>query len=174
MARSVQERAPAPEVLDARGEMLDKSIRRARYAQDELIELLHVAQDIYGFLSEEVLEHLARELKLPPSLVYGVATFYHLFTFERPGRHACTVCTGTACFVKDADGIVAAVRDRYEVLPGSTSDDGSLSLTTARCLGSCGLAPVVVVDGTVLAHQTPATALAQLGRAMEQEAEVGG
>ena len=140
--------------VDGRLALVDKSLRRARYAQDELIELLHVAQDIYGSLSDDLLLHLAHELKLPPSMVYGVATFYHLFVFDPPGAHGCTVCTGTACFVKGADQIVEAVRSGFEVEIGQTTPDGQLTLTTGRCLGSCGLAPVVVLDGTVLGHQS--------------------
>lgn len=135
---------------DERFAIVDKHLRRVRNQQDQLIATLHVAQDVFGHLDHDVLLYVARALRLPPSMVYGVATFYHLFTFEAPGDHACTVCTGTACFVKGADDIVAAVSDRYEVLPGSTSEDGSLSLSAARCLGSCGLAPVVVLDGHVV------------------------
>lgn len=139
---------------DARLALIDKSLRRSRYAQDELIELLHVTQDICGSLSDDVLLHLATALRLPPSLVYGVATFYHLFVFEPPGEHACTVCTGTACFVKGADRIVEEVRTTFEVEPGQTSSDGRLTLATGRCLGSCGMAPVVVLDGAVLGQLT--------------------
>lgn len=139
---------------DARLALIDRSLRRSRYAQDELIELLHAAQDIYGSLSDEVLLHLASALRLPPSMVYGVATFYHLFVFEPPGEHACTVCTGTACFVKGADRIVEALRGVYGIDPGQTSPDGRLTLTTGRCLGSCGMAPVVVLDGEVLGNRS--------------------
>lgn len=134
---------------DERFAIVDKHLKRVRYAQDQLIETLHVAQDVFGYLSEDVLMYVARALLLPPSMVYGVATFYQLFTFEAPGDHACTVCTGTACFVKGADDIVRSVGMAYEVPAGSTSADGRLTLKTARCLGSCGLAPVVVLDGTV-------------------------
>lgn len=95
---------------------------------------------------------MGRALRLPASRVYGVATFYHLFTFEAPGEHTCTVCMGTACYVKGADRIVGAVQDRYEVGVGQTTEDGRFTLSTARCLGSCGLAPVVVLDGEVRGH----------------------
>ena len=137
---------------DERFALVDKHMKRVRWAQDQLIETLHVAQDVFGYLSEDVLMYVARALRLPPSMVYGVATFYQLFTFDAPGDHSCTVCTGTACFVKGADDIVRAVSDAYDVLAGSTSEDGTLTLKSARCLGSCGLAPVVVVDGEVLAR----------------------
>lgn len=134
---------------DDRFELLDKAMRRGRYAQDQLIEVLHVAQEVFGYLSEDVLLYVARALRLPPSRVYGVATFYHLFSFDPPGDHAATVCTGTACFVKGADAVVDALAREYRVVPGATSEDGRFTLKTARCLGSCGMAPVVVLDGEV-------------------------
>jgi bidirectional [NiFe] hydrogenase diaphorase subunit len=139
---------------DARFDLVDKHLKRVQYAQDQLIETLHVAQEVFGHLSEDVLLYVARALRLPPSMVYGVATFYQLFTFDPPGEHSCTVCTGTACFVKGADEIVTAVAGGHRVPVGATSADGRLTLKTARCLGSCGLAPVVVLDGEVLGHQS--------------------
>jgi bidirectional [NiFe] hydrogenase diaphorase subunit len=156
---------------DQRFALLDGSIRRARHAQDELIELLHVAQAIFGYLSEDVLRYLAHELRLPASRVFGVASFYHLFTFKAPGRHTCTVCTGTACFVKGADAIVAALEAAHAVLQGETTEDGRLTLSTGRCLGSCGLAPVMVLDGEVYGKQTTAVALAHVDAALAREAE---
>ncbi len=152
---------------DERFALVDKHLKRVRYEQDQLIETLHVAQDVFGYLSEDVLMYVARALLLPPSMVYGVATFYQLFTFEAPGDHACTVCTGTACFVKGADGIVRTVGDAYAVAAGATSDDGRLTLKTARCLGSCGLAPVVVLDGTVHGHLDAAEAVALVRAAVD-------
>lgn len=151
---------------DARFEALDRAVRRARYAQDQLIELLHVAQEVFGHLSEDVLVYLARQLRLPQGKVYGVATFYHLFTFEPLGAHTCTICTGTACFVKGADEIVEAVTERHGLAPGQTAGDGSLTVSTARCLGSCGLAPVVVLDGRVHGTETPQGVVAALDQAL--------
>ncbi|MDJ0770087.1 MAG: bidirectional hydrogenase complex protein HoxE [Ilumatobacter sp.] len=154
---------------DDRFELVDKHLKRGRYAQDQLIETLHVAQDVFGFLSEDVLMYVARALRLPPSMVYGVATFYQLFTFDPPGDHSCTVCTGTACFVKGADEIVAGVSSAHDVPSGQTSADGRLTLKTARCLGSCGLAPVVVLDGEVLGHQTAESTLEGVALALDTE-----
>jgi len=151
---------------DDRFNLLDKQLKRVRYGQDQLIEILHLAQDVFGYLNEDILIYLARNLMLPPSMVYGVATFYQLFTFDPPGDHSCTVCTGTACFVKGADDIVNSVSDEHSVEVGTTSEDGTLTLKTARCIGSCGLAPVLVVDGEVLAHQTPESALEVVGAAL--------
>ncbi|HEY5651108.1 MAG TPA: NAD(P)H-dependent oxidoreductase subunit E [Acidimicrobiia bacterium] len=154
---------------DDRFAIVDKHLKRVRYEQDQLIETLHVSQDVFGYLSEDVLMYVARALLLPPSMVYGVATFYQLFTFEAPGDHACTVCTGTACYVKGADDIVGSVTETYQVAAGATSDDGRLTLKTARCLGSCGLAPVVVLDGTVHGRLDAAGTLVLVRAALERE-----
>jgi len=135
---------------DERFALVDKAIKRARFEQNALIDILHVAQDVFGYLDTDLLMYVARALRLPPSKVYGVATFYSLFTFEVPGDHACMVCTGTACFVKGADEIVADISAEFDVPEGGTSADGALTLTTARCIGSCGLAPMVLLDDEVL------------------------
>jgi bidirectional [NiFe] hydrogenase diaphorase subunit len=153
---------------DERFAIIDKALTRGRYAQDHLIEVLHVAQDVFGYLSPDVLHYLAHELRLPPSMVFGVATFYHLFSFDPPGAHACTVCTGTACFVKGADAIVGSLQQTYSVPAGSTTEDGAFTLSTARCLGSCGMAPVVVVDGVVRGHQSAESALEAVEAALAQ------
>jgi bidirectional [NiFe] hydrogenase diaphorase subunit len=157
---------------DDRFDVIDKRLKRTHYAQDQLIEVLHVAQDVFGYLSDDVLLYVAYALRLPPSRVYGVATFYHLFNFEQPGDHSCTVCTGTACFVKGADEIVRQVGSTYDVAIGATSEDGRLTLRTARCLGSCGLAPVVVFDGEVLAHQSAEETLETVAAAVDEKVEV--
>jgi bidirectional [NiFe] hydrogenase diaphorase subunit len=160
-------RAPSHPSGDERFALLDTALRRARHEPHQLIEVLHRAQDIFGHLSEDVLLYVARGLRLPRARVYGVATFYHLFRFEPAGEHACSVCTGTACFVKGADEIVDALQREHGLLAGETTADGRLSLTTARCIGSCGLAPVALIDGEVLGHldaeATLAAVAARLG-----------
>ena len=140
---------------DPRAALLNTQLKKVRYRADALIEVLHAVQDIYGYLSPDVLSTVAGELKLPPSRVLGVATFYHLFTFEPRGEHTCTVCTGTACFVKGADALVEAVSETFGVGQGQTRADGAISLLEARCIGSCGLAPVALVDGAVVAKAKP-------------------
>lgn len=157
---------------DARFELLEKTLKRFRYAQDALIEVLHNAQDIFGYLTDDVLIYVAQQLKLPPSRVYGVATFYHLFSFEPKGEHSCTVCMGTACFVKGADDIVKALHESYALQAGETSPDGKLSLSSARCLGSCGLAPVLLIDGTVVGKASPEITLSSLAEKLEPTPEV--
>jgi bidirectional [NiFe] hydrogenase diaphorase subunit len=142
---------------DHRFKMLDATMKRLKYQPDALIEVLHNAQELFGFLKEDLLMYVARGLKLPPSRVFGVATFYHLFTFAPKGEHACTVCTGTACFVKGANALVDEVTRATGARPGRTTADGRFSLDVARCLGSCGIAPIVVFDGQVCGNQTPET-----------------
>jgi bidirectional [NiFe] hydrogenase diaphorase subunit len=140
---------------DKRFQMLEVTMKRHQYRQDALIEVLHAAQGLFGYLELDLLHFVARRLKLPLSRVYGVATFYHFFTLRPKGKHACVVCTGTACYVKGADELLAAVGRTARVAPGETTADGELSLLTARCLGACGIAPAVVLDGTVHGHATP-------------------
>ncbi|WP_341529346.1 bidirectional hydrogenase complex protein HoxE [Nostoc sp. UHCC 0302] len=140
---------------DKRFKMLDATIKRYQYQQDALIEILHKAQELFGYLEKDVLIYVAHNLKLPPSRVYGVATFYHLFSLAPNGVHTCVVCTGTACYVKGAQAILTNVENSAHIHAGETSADGQISLLTARCLGACGIAPAVVFDGTVLGNQTP-------------------
>lgn len=147
---------------DGRRKLVDRALKREQYRQDSLIEVLHTAQEAYGFLDDELLRYVASRLKLPPSWVYGVATFYHFFSLKPRGRHTCIVCMGTACYVKRAAELTAEMNRRFGVLPGETTADGELSMMSARCLGSCGLAPVAVVDGHVLPTQTPESLVAQV------------
>ena len=139
---------------DKRFKILDTTLKRCQFQQDALIEVLHKAQELFGYLELDVLLYVARGLKLPPSRVYGVATFYHLFTFKPQGEHTCVVCMGTACFVKGADGLLAAIEQFAHVKPGETTTDKKLSLLTARCIGACGIAPAVVYDKATAGQQT--------------------
>lgn len=127
-------------------------MKRHQYRPDALIEVLHKGQELFGHLSPELLTSIARSLRLPPSRVYGVATFYHFFSLAPQGEHTCTVCLGTACYVKGAAALVAALEEQTGLRAGTTSADGKLSLLTARCLGACGIAPAAVVDGAVIGH----------------------
>ncbi len=139
---------------DKRFKMLDATIKRYQYQQDALIEVLHKAQELFGYLETDVLYYVAHNLKLPPSRVYGVATFYHLFSLAPSGVHTCVVCTGTACYVKGSQAILTELEQSAHIHAGETTPDSQLSLLTARCLGACGIAPAVVFDGTVLGNQT--------------------
>ncbi len=134
---------------DKRFKLLDVAIKRHQFRQDTLIEVLHTAQELFGFLDDDVLLYVGRALRVPPSRVYGVATFYNFFSMKPPGKHTCVVCMGTACYVKGAGPILDALERAHGIKAGETTADGSVSLVTARCLGACGLAPAVVFDGEV-------------------------
>ncbi|HPB75028.1 MAG TPA: bidirectional hydrogenase complex protein HoxE [Chromatiaceae bacterium] len=159
----LQTRPPLPSD-DKRWKLVNATMRRNGYAGHALIETLHSVQDAFGFLDETAMRFVAGSLDLSLSKVYGVATFYHLFLLKPKGRHACVVCTGTACYIKGARGLVEAIQERYAVRPGETTPDGRLSLLTARCVGSCGLAPAVVLDGAMQGNQTAGQVLAKLER----------
>lgn len=161
LARRTRPVAPPPPG-DKRRAILDTFMKRQQFRGDALIEVLHKAQELHGYLDDATLLHVARSLRLPPSRVCGVATFYHHFTLRPPGAHTCVVCLGTACYVKGADQIMAAVGRAADISPGGTTQDRQLSLLAARCIGACGLAPAVVYDGAVAPRQTPAAALARI------------
>lgn len=141
---------------DNRFKILEATMKRHQYQPDALIEVLHHAQQLFGFLEDDLMLMIAHKLKVPPSRVYGVATFYHFFSLKPQGRHTCVVCTGTACYVKGADQLVAQASRAANVKPGETTPDGNVSLAVARCLGACGIAPAVVYDGAVAGYQTEA------------------
>jgi bidirectional [NiFe] hydrogenase diaphorase subunit len=139
--------------VDKRIKLLDITMKRNHYRQDALIEILHKAQSAFGYLEPNVLEYIARGLKLPLSRVYGVATFYHLFSLKPSGVHSCVVCMGTACYVKGSDRILTALEQELNIHVGETTSDNQISLMSARCLGACGIAPAIVFDGTVIGKQ---------------------
>jgi bidirectional [NiFe] hydrogenase diaphorase subunit len=143
---------PAPPSDDKRWKMVDVTMRRNGSASHALIETLHSVQDAFGYLDDASMKFVAESLSLPLSKVYGVATFYHLFTLKPKGKHTCVICTGTACYIKGAGELVDGVRQRYDVQLGGTTEDSALSLLGARCVGACGLAPAVVLDGEVLGN----------------------
>lgn len=123
-------------------------MKRHRFAQDGLIEILHEAQRLFGHLDRALLLDIAVKLQLPPSRVFGVATFYHLFRLHPRRPHECTVCLGTACYIRGA----SALRVEAEQAAQARHD---LAIHEARCIGTCGIAPLVVVDGTVVGKETP-------------------
>ena len=144
---------------DKRFKILELQMKKHQFRQDALIEVLHKAQELFGCLEDDLLLFVSSKLKLPPSRVYGVATFYHFFTLKPQGQHSCVVCMGTACYVKGADKILAAVEECTKIKPGETTPDNRVSLLTARCIGACGIAPAVVYDGKVTPRQTAVLAL---------------
>ena len=140
---------PVAPTQDKRWTLVDATMRRMGQQSRGLIETLHTVQEAFGYLDETALRYVAISLRVPLSRAYGVATFYHFFTLKPAGRHTCVVCLGTACYIKGAQQLLDTVRHDLHIAPGETTADGEVSLLTARCLGSCGLAPAVVYDNQV-------------------------
>jgi bidirectional [NiFe] hydrogenase diaphorase subunit len=149
---------------DKRFKILEVHMKKHQFRHDALIEVLHKAQELFGYLEDDLLLFVSYKLKLPPSRVYGVATFYHFFTLKPKGEHTCVVCMGTACYVKGAEKVIAAVQQRAKIKSGETTPDNKLSLLTARCIGACGIAPAVIYDGQVAPKQTPEAVLEKINQ----------
>ena len=118
--------------------------------------VLQAAQDIFGYLPEEVQIMVAEGLDIPLSEVYGVASFYAQFSLNPKGRYQISVCLGTACYVKGAGGVLEAVQQKLGITPGGITRDGKFSLDACRCIGACGLAPVMMINEDVYGRLTPA------------------
>ena len=114
-----------------------------------LIEILHKAQNIFGYLPRDVQLYVARKLGIPGAEVFGVVSFYSYFTTKPGGKHTISVCMGTACFVRGSDKIIEKLKDKLGVESNEITEDGLFSLKDVRCIGACGLAPVVMVDDKV-------------------------
>ncbi len=129
-----------------------------RYENDpsELITILHHTQQHFGYLPREVQECIAGELDIPVSRVFGVVTFYSLFTMEPKGRYPINICTGTACYVRGAEEVLGEFKERLGIKVGETTEDGRFSLSCLRCVGACGLAPVVMVGEKIFPRVLPA------------------
>jgi bidirectional [NiFe] hydrogenase diaphorase subunit len=153
---------PDPPSDDKRWKLVDVTMRRNGYTGHALIETLHTVQSSFGYIDDVAMRFVGQSLGLPLSKVYGVATFYHLFSLKPQGRHACVVCTGTACYIKGAGDLLDGIKQRYQVGPGETTMDDRFSVLSARCLGACGLAPAAVVDGQVLGKVETKGLLARL------------
>ncbi len=117
--------------------------------------VLQAAQDIFGYLPEEVQIMIAEGLDIPLSDVYGVASFYAQFHLNPKGRYQISVCLGTACYVKGAGDILNAVQQKLGIAPGGITPDGKFSLDACRCIGACGLAPVMMINDDVYGRLTP-------------------
>jgi NADH-quinone oxidoreductase subunit E/NADP-reducing hydrogenase subunit HndA len=121
----------------------------------ELINVLHKAQHTFGYLPAEVQEVVAEELNVPLAKVYGVVTFYSFFTMIPKGLHPISVCTGTACYVRGAEKVLDEFKRIMKIQVGETTPDGKFSLSCLRCVGACGLAPVVMVGEKVYGRVSP-------------------
>ncbi len=168
-----------PEVEAASRETLGEEIasmidrcRRQPHAESQLIGVLHKVQETFGYLGEEQLDAVAQLLQVPAAKVAGVASFYHFFRLTPRGKYVIHVCMGTACYVKGAERVAQKFMEELGITWGETSTDRVFTLDASRCVGTCGLAPVVVigddVHGNVTADQVPILLDTYLKRAKEE------
>lgn len=134
---------------------LEKLIEREKNDAGSLIPILQGAQNIYGHLSEEVLEKISEKLNVPLSQIYGVGTFYAQFKLEPHGKHVIKVCYGTACYVNGAEEITQTLAKKLNIKVGETTDDKLFTLETVSCLGACGLSPVMMINSETFGRLTP-------------------
>jgi|SRR5690554_2176836 len=120
-------------------------IEQKKNLRNPLIEILHHAQNIFGYLPVEVQQYVADEMNIPVNKVYGVVTFYNAFTMKPRGKYVINVCTGTACYVKGAPRIIQMLSEILNIELGETTEDKLFTLTAVRCVGACSLAPVFVI-----------------------------
>ena len=133
---------------------LDRFIDSLSDKEGKLVVVLHKAQDLIGYLPVPVQNHIANKLMVPSAKVYGVVTFYSYFNLTPKGKYKVSVCMGTACFVRTAQAVLDEFEKLMEVSPGATREDMMFSLDGVRCVGACGLAPVVTVNGKVYGRVT--------------------
>jgi bidirectional [NiFe] hydrogenase diaphorase subunit len=147
---------------DNRRLLLEKVLKEHNYQENALLEILHRAQEIYGYLDKDLLMDISGSLNIPPSHVYGVATFYSYFKLRKPGEHVVTGCLGTACYVKSVEPIMQAVEEEFNIKRGGSTADGKLSLLVTRCIGACAMAPTIVVDDEVIGKATKEVVIAKI------------
>lgn len=123
--------------------------------EGELINVLHKCQSAFGYLPAEVQEVIAEKMEIPAAKVYGVVSFYSFFTMIPKGRYPISICTGTACYVRGAETVLAEFKKELDIEVGETSGDGNFSLSCLRCVGACGLAPVVLVGDKTYGRVAP-------------------
>ena len=134
--------------MDQLLEFMDE-VAQNEYAESYLIAVLHKAQALYGYLPEDVMDQVADKMQIPTAHIWGVATFYHYFNLKPVGKHVVSVCMGTACYVKGADKVLEALKRALGVQVGETTEDKLFTLQEARCLGACGIAPVIMINDKI-------------------------
>ena len=164
----LQAKKPDLPSSDKRWKLVESTVRRHGAQGHSLIETLHTVQESFGYLDETAMRYVAAALHLPLSKVYGVATFYQFFTLKPQGEHTCVICMGTACYIKGAPNLLEAVAEKCGVKPGQTTPDKKMSLLLARCVGSCGIAPAVVFDGSVIGKVDRTDVLDRISQWTEQ------
>ena len=143
--------------------------RAGAHSESQLIAMLHMVQAHFGHLGQEQMHAVAQLAGIPYAKVTGVATFYHYFRLTPRGKHVINVCMGTACYVKGADKLSQRLMDELGIQFGETTKDGMFSLESTRCLGTCGLAPVIMVDDQVYGPVSPAEASLILEKYLKKE-----
>jgi len=141
-------------INDEKYAVLEAYIHNLKDKKGALIEVLHKAQEIFKYLPNEVQSFIAEKLDIPLSKVYGVVTFYSYFTTEPRGEYVINVCMGTACFVRGAAAVLEEFQNKLNIKVGETTPDGKFTLEVLRCVGACGLAPVVTINDRVYGHFT--------------------
>ncbi|GKX30464.1 NADH dehydrogenase [Vallitalea longa] len=142
-------------LTDEKFQELEQYIDAMPTTKGELIRVLHKAQGIFGYLPKEVQKFVGKKLKISTAKVYGVVTFYSYFTMTPKGEHNISVCMGTACYVRGAEDVLNEIKKEIKIDVGETTEDGKFSLQSLRCVGACGLAPVVMVGDKVYGRVTP-------------------
>ena len=135
-----------PDITREMWQNIDAVIAGNRDVNGSVIATLRQCQEIVGYLPIELMDYIGGGLNLPPSDVFGVASFYALFSMQPKGRHLIKVCTGTACYVKGIKEVLSRLTNKYQLTQGGTTEDRRFSLEGVRCLGACGLAPVMVIN----------------------------
>ncbi len=144
------------EQIAAKNAELEAYISENKDMDGALIPVMQKAQELFGYLSLETMELISERLDVPVSEIYGVATFYALFSLTPKGEYVISVCTGTACYVKGAQLVLDEVKNQLGIGSGETTPDGKFSIQDTRCLGCCGLAPVMVINNDVYGRLEPA------------------
>jgi NADH-quinone oxidoreductase subunit E len=143
------------DLVDPKEEKLDELMARYKLQKGALIPVLQQAQVIYGYLPEHVLRHISKAMKIPIARIYGVVTFYAQFRLAPMGRNAVSICLGTACHVRGGANVLDEIESELKVKDGETTEDGRYTLEIVNCMGACGLAPVIAVNGEVHGRLTP-------------------
>lgn len=138
----------------AKAQKLDEIVAKYKDTRGALIPVLHEAQEVYGYLPLEVQRVIAEKLNIPLAEVYGVVSFYTQFSIHPKGQYQINVCMGTACYVKGANEVLDKFRTRLSIDVGECTEDGKFSLEACRCIGACGLAPVVTINDEVYGKLT--------------------
>ncbi len=136
-------------------EELNTIIAKYRGQEGMVIGILQKAQDLFGYLSVEVQSHISDKLDIPISTINGIVSFYSLFSQKAQGKYVIGVCMGTACYVKGAQEVLNAIKEEIKIDEGETSLDGLFTLKATRCIGACGLAPVILINEEVYGRLTP-------------------